>query len=119
MIKRIFYYIVSSLYVFFSSALMPIFFLIAFNYSKGSQNNEDGITFIPLGFILIIITVFIDVLLVRKALKMNVNSRRNKLFVFAVLIIILTASFMLSFSTWEAFFECLEHYKGLNLGLQK
>ena len=75
--------------------------------------------FIPFGFLLIVLAVLVNVLLVRKALKMNSNSRRNKLLIVAVLIAILIVSFLLTFSTWETFFECFSHYRGLNLGLQR
>lgn len=119
MLKHILYYIVSAAYISSSTYFMPLFFLLAFNYGKGIQNNEDGIIFIPFGFLLIVLSVLIDVLLVRKALKMNRDHRRNKLLIATVLIVIFIVSFILNFSTWETFFECFGHYRGFNLGLQR
>ncbi len=117
--KRIAYYVVSIAVVFMSSYCMSVFFLIAFNYGKGIQNNEDGILCIPLGFLLIGLALVIDGLFVRKALKMNRDSRWSKILIIAVLIGIVILSVILTSSTWKMFFDCLGHYKGLNLGLQR
>lgn len=119
MIKRLAYYIVSIACVVFSSYLMPGFLLFAFNYGKGIQNNEDGIMFIPVGFILVGLTVFLNVIVVRKVLKMQQDSRHKKLLVVLVLLAIVIVSVIVTETTWALFFECLAHYKGLNLGLQR
>lgn len=119
MVKRILYSIISILYVFLSAYFMPAFFLYAFNFGKGIQNNEDGILLIPVGFFLIVLTVLTDVLLVRNAFKMSGDSLRNKLLIVAVLAVILIVAVIVTFSSWTFFFECLGHFKGLNLGTQR
>ena len=118
MLKRLAYYAVSIVYTVFSSYLFPGFLLIAFNYGKGIQNNEDGILCIPLGFVLVGLTVLLEVVLVRKALKMQQASRLEKVLVCVVLIAVLILSAILTAQTWRLFFRCFGHYKGLNLGLQ-
>lgn len=119
MIKRILFYITSAVYLLFSSYLMPIFILFAFNYMKGIANNEDGILFIPIGFIFVILTIVFDVLLIRKALKLNNNSKRNRLIVILFVAAILIIAVILNLSEWQLFFECFSHFKGLNLELQR
>ena len=119
MVKRALYYVVSIVCVFFSFYLLPGFLLIAFNYGKGIQNNEDGIMFIPFGFILLGLTILMNILLVRKALKMPRYYRYKQIVVVTVLVCIVIVAVILTASTWELFITCFNHYKGLNLGLQR
>lgn len=116
--KRILHYIAKAAYLFLSAYCKPIFLLTAFNYGKGIQNNEDGILFIPVGFVLIVVSVLLDVMVVRGELKRHKDSRRDQLFIVTVCIFIFAVSIILTFSAWETFFECLGHYRGLNLAPQ-
>lgn len=119
MLKRTLYTIFSVIFGFTSTYFLPLFLLVAFNYTKGIQNNEDGILFIPVGFFLIALTLLIDILLARKAFKMNRDDSRKRKWIIAGMIVIVLASVVAAFSAWQSFFECLAHYKGLNLGLQR
>lgn len=116
---RVLYYFAGAAIAAISGYLMPLYFLIAFNYSKGIQANEDGFTFIPFGFILIAITVLINVLFVRKAIKMNKGSLYKNLIVIATFVVIVIVTVILTLPTWECFFECLAYFKGLNLAPQR
>jgi len=119
MIKRLIFWAVSGAVLFGAAYNMPLFLLIAFNYGKGIQNNEDGILFIPFGFLLAAIAVFLGVMLVRNAWKKNRDDFRGKWAVIGVVAGILVLAVVMSHSTWEAFWTCFAHFKGLNLGLQR
>lgn len=119
MIKRFFGCAASMICFFLSSYLLPLFLLIAFNYGKGIQNNEDGIMFIPLGFVLVTAVVIIDVLLIRSAIRSCAKDRKKQFVVAGILLLILAVTVALTFSSWKTFFECLAHYKGLNLSPQR
>lgn len=119
MLKRIFYYIFCIVHIFISAYLLPIFFIIAFNFSKGIQNNEDGFFMIPIGFVLIVFTLFIDVLLIIKAFKMNKDSVCSKVIIVAVLAVIIAIAVVLTYQTWSEFFRCFAFYKGINLSPQR
>lgn len=116
---RVLYYLVSVVIAAISGCLMPIYFLTAFNFFKGMQANEDGFMFIPVGFILIGITVLINALLVRKAIKMNKGSLYKNLIVLVAFVVIVVVTVILTLSTWQCFFECLAYFKGLNLAPQR
>jgi len=116
---RVLYYLVSVAIAAISGYLMPMYFVTAFNFLKGMQANEDGFIFIPVGFILIGITVLINFLLVRKAIKMNNGSLCKNLIVIAVLVVIVIATVLLTLPTWQEFFRCLVNFKGLNLVPQR
>ena len=118
-VLRVLYYLVSIVHVAISGYLMPMYFMIAFNFLKGMQANEDGITFIPFGFILIGITILINVLLVRKAIKMNNGNIYKNLIVIFVFVAIFIATVILTLNAWQGFFECLAFFKGLNLVSQR
>ena len=116
---RVLYYLASIAIATISGYLMPMLFLTAFNFLKGMQANEDGFTFIPIGFILIIITVLINILLVRQAIKMNKGSLCKILIVIAVLVAIVVTTVIITLPMWQAFFDCLIYFKGLNLAPQR
>ena len=116
--KRSLNYIVSTAYIFCCTYILPLFFLIAFNFSKGIQANEDGLLFMPLGFLVIFLTLLFDVLFIKKALKMNRDNRRTQLILAAVFVVAFMVPILITFSAWKDFFKCLMHYRGLNLDLQ-
>ncbi len=115
MIKRILFYVTSALYLFVSTFLLPEWFIWAFNYSKGIANNQDGIIFIPFGFVMIVLTILIDVLIVKKAIKINKQNALGVTIIIVGLMIIIVVPTVINCSSWKNFFECLEFYKGLNL----
>lgn len=118
MIKRILFYVTSMLYLFVSTFLLPEWFIWAFNYSKGIANNQDGIIFIPFGFVMIVLTVLIDVLIVKKAIKINRENIFKITLVLVGLIVIIAISTIMNMTLWQNFFECLAYFKTLNLERQ-
>ncbi len=104
----------SPLILFISTYFLPLYFMLAFNFSKGIQNNSDGIMFIPVGFILIIMSFFINFFLIKKSVA-SIRSNKNKNIFLAVLIIAALAPIIINLKYWGNFFECLMFYKGFNL----
>ena len=97
-----------------SSFSIPLFLLIAFNFMKGIQTNDDGKMFIPIGIILVVATVAINIFLTAKILK-TYKKPAHIIFFYLALVIIFFITFTLTYSAWYEFFRCLAHYKGFNL----
>lgn len=118
LIKRISFYVIGAVYLFISTFLLPEWFNCAFNYTKGICLNQDGIVFIPFGFFMIILTILVDVLVIKKAIKINEKSFFRIIIVIIVSLIIIITPTAINLSSWQNFFECFEYFKGLNFGKQ-
>ena len=119
MVKRILTGVGNAVLLFGAVYCLPLFLTVAFNYGKGIQNNEDGILFIPLGFLLVAAAVLAGVMSVRNVWKESRANPNGKWAGIAVLSAILILAVALSCSLWKEFVTCLIHFKGLNLGLQR
>lgn len=115
MLKRILGYVLRLSYFFLSAYFLPILLTFAFNYSKGIQNNEDGILFIPFAMLLIVITVLSNVLSTIRMFRTNKDNPRGRLLIITALSVIFIVSVLLTLSNWQSFFEYFAYYKGLNL----
>lgn len=71
-----------------SGLFTPWLLMLSFNLSKGPVNNPDGVIFIPVGIIMLLAFLAVDILIIVKTAKSNNLSRTEKLVSVLVFIIL-------------------------------
>ena len=100
---------------FVSLYLLPLVLMISFNYTKGIANNEDGILFIPFGFLFLAGLLILNAVLLRKGRKRHC---KQKYLFWLGLGAVAALALCLTFSMWEDFFHCFAIFKGIHSGKQ-
>lgn len=84
----------------------PAFLNMAFNFSKGIANNPDGVITAPIGALIVLGILLVDVLLIRHTIKSPGMSKKEK-WVNIVLFMLATAiGTYLTLYSWNTFFSC-------------
>lgn len=71
-----------------SGFFTPWLLMLSFNLSKGPVNNPEGVMFIPVGIIVLLAFLAIDILIIVKTVKSNNLSRTEKLILISAFIIL-------------------------------
>lgn len=94
-------------YGYLASYYFSGFLNVAFNFSKGIANNPDGVITVPIGILIVLVILLVNVLLVRYIFKSTGMSKIEK-WVNIVLFALATAiGTYLTLYSWNTFFSCL------------
>ena len=87
-----------------SGVYTPVFIAIAFNITKGVGNNPDGIMFIPVGIVILLAILIIDVLIIVKTIKNNKMTRMEKVIIISLFALAKIAGLMVDQNGWRNVF---------------
>ena len=102
--KNLFY----SVYGFFSAYYTAGFLSVAFNFGKGICYNPEGAMFIPVGIVILLAILMIDIVIIVKTLKSDNMSKLEKALTILLFIIVKIIGLMLDQNGWRNFIHCFK-----------
>lgn len=75
-----------AIYGFISGLYLPSILSVAFNYTHGPVNNPDGEIFIPVGILILLTILVIDVLVIIRTIKSEKMTKHEKIITILVFI---------------------------------
>ncbi len=95
-------------FAFFSAYYIPSILSVAFNFTHGTANNPDGEVFVPIGIIILLTILMIDILLIVKTIKSNNMTKHKKVLTISIFVIVKIIGLMVDQDGWKNFLYCLK-----------
>ena len=99
-----------ALYGYFSACYTPVFLGLAFNFTDGVQNNPEGAMFIPVGIIILLAVLIIDVLIVVKTIRSDDMTKLEKTLTILAFAVIKIIGLTVDRDGWRNFLHCLSRH---------
>ena len=107
-VKTILLTIGKAFVLFCSAFIFPFVLEVAFNYTKGfGYNNPEGTIFIPFGILGILFLSYIVFLIFHYDFFATELSRKKKIILLCIYLIVICAAVIITHKTWGSFFKCL------------
>lgn len=103
-LKMVFY----TVYGLFSAMYTPAFMSVAFNFGKGICYNPEGAMFIPVGIVILLAILAIDILIIVKTIKSNNMTKLEKVFAISLFATSKIVGLTLDQNGWRNFIHCFK-----------
>lgn len=95
-------------YGFFSAYYTAAFLNVAFNFTHGAANNPDGTLSIPIGIVILLAILMIDIVIIVKTLKSSNMSKLEKALTISLFVVVKTIGLMMDQNGWKNFIHCFK-----------
>ena len=94
---------------FLSGVYTPGLLSLAFNFMHGIANNPDGESLMPLGIILVLTILTIDILIIVKTIKSKSIPTLEKVLTIGLFVIVKSIGLMVDQDGWRNFTKCFTY----------
>ncbi|MBR2861249.1 MAG: hypothetical protein IKB86_05375 [Clostridia bacterium] len=107
-LKKLLKTILYTAYGFFSALYTPSFLSVAFNFTHGAANNPDGELSIPIGIVILLTIIAIDILIIAKTIKSSGMTKFEKVLTILLFVIVKIIGLMVDQDGWKNFIHCFK-----------
>lgn len=107
-LKTILKYLLCMSYGVFSSIYTPSFLSVAFNFTHGAANNPDGELSIPIGIVILLTIITIDILIIVKTIKSSGMTKFEKVLTISLFVIVKIIGLIVDQDGWKNFMHCFK-----------
>lgn len=97
-----------TVYGFFSAYYTASFLSVAFNFTHGAANNPDGELSIPIGIVILLTIITIDILIIVKTIKSSSMKKFEKVLTISLFVIVKITGLIVDQDGWRNFIHCFK-----------